>query len=102
MTLGEKRRKFTHMLAMLILHAEDEGFGVAVDFVKRCEDCRVGHRNSTHKKGLAADLHLYRDGVYLDSGEEHKTLHDFWDSMGGSARIDHDLNHYSLEDGGVR
>jgi hypothetical protein len=103
MTLGSKRRKFSTMLAQLILYANDEGYGVAVDFVKRCEDCPVGHPRSAHKSGLAADINLYdKEGTYLTDPIHHEFLHDYWDSMEGAERIDNDMNHYSLEHQGVR
>ena len=104
MSLGTDRREFTSKLAVLIQYAEALEYGVAIDFVKRCEECPVGHKNSLHKKGLAVDLNLYdADNNYLSSGEEHKALHDFWDDLGGNKRIANDMNHYSYGDyGGVR
>lgn len=103
MTLGNKRRKFSRMVWRLLQEAERQGYGFAIDFVKRCESCPIGHAKSTHKVGLAMDLHLYDDnGTYLSSGAEHESLHDFWDQLGGSERIKNDLNHYSLQHNGVR
>ena len=91
------------MLASLIQYAEELGYGCAIDFVKRCEDCGVGHQNSLHKKSLAADLHLYQDGTYITDWTGHEELHDFWDTLGGNERIAHDANHYSYGNyGGVR
>ena len=100
MSLGADRRQFTHMLALLILHIEEQDLGVAADFLKRCDDCPIGEKESLHKSGLAIDLNLYREGTYLSTGEEHKPLHDFWDDLGGNERINNDLNHYSYAGGG--
>ena len=72
---------------------------------KRCQDCPVGHPNSTHKAGLAVDIILYGPGgQYPHPSEDsvHSDLHDFWDFIGGAERIPGDLNHYSLEWQGVR
>ena len=102
MSIGDKRRKFTQMSAMLIQYATFLGYECAIDFVKRCEDCQVGIPNSVHKLGLAMDLNLYLDGVYLDEEWPHRDLHDFWDLLGGAERIAGDLNHYSMEHNGVR
>jgi len=56
-----------------------------------------------HKSGLGIDLNLYnKNNQYLSSGIHHVLLHDYWDSIGGAPRIDHDMNHYSLEHQGVR
>jgi len=102
MTLGQKRRQFTIMLARLIIYAESIHFGVAIDYAKRCPNCLIGMQNSCHKVGLAADIHLYRNHRYLSSGKHHRLLHDYWDAMGGAERITSDMNHYSLEHHGVR
>ena len=102
MSIGDKRRKFTQMSAMLIQYATFLGYECAIDFVKRCEDCQVGIPNSVHKLGLAMDLNLYLDGHYLDEEWPHRDLHDFWDLLGGAERIAGDLNHYSMEHHGVR
>jgi len=102
MTLGQKRRRFTVMLAKLLIYTDSIGYGVAVDYVKRCKDCPVGHPKSVHKAALAADLNLYWQGSYLTSGKHHIKLHDYWDAMGGAERIERDMNHYSIEHRGVR
>jgi len=103
MTLGAKRRQFTHMVALLILHAEQLGYGVAADYLKRCATCPVGKSNSVHKSGLGLDLNLYnKTGQYLTADIHHIALHDFWDSIGGAERIKRDMNHYSLSYQGVR
>ena len=102
MSIGDKRRQFAQMLPLLLQYVHYLGYECAIDFVKRCEDCQVGLDNSVHKLGLAMDLNLYLDGTYLDTGEPHAALHDFWDMLGGAKRIPGDLNHYSLSHGGVR
>jgi hypothetical protein len=105
MSLGEKRRRFTHNLALLVLFAEGRGYGAAVDMAKRCEDCPVGHQNSLHKLGLAVDINLYRDGVYLTETDDHKELGEFWKSLdpnhawGGDFN---DGNHYSSKHQGMK
>ena len=106
MTLGEKQRKFTKMLAELILWAYDNGYELTIGDAKRDE--RVfgkvgerkgyGHPSSCHKIQLACDLNLFKNGVWLDRTEDHKELGEKWESMGGvwGGRFN-DGNHYSLE-----
>jgi len=101
-SIGDKRRRFTQMQALLIQYAQFLGYECAVDFVKRCEDCMVGHERSLHKLGLAVDLHLYLDGHYISTGASHTELHNFWDLLGGAERIDNDMNHYSVAHDGMR
>jgi hypothetical protein len=105
--LGNKRRMFSKMLVRLCLEAERLGYEYSFEYTKRCESCPIGHPQSTHNVGLAADLNLYKrnsDGelVYIRTGEGHDQLHDYWDHIGGAERIENDANHYSLEWQGVR
>lgn len=106
MTLGEKQRKFTHMIAHLIVWAYDQGYELT--FGDAYRDPRVhgapGERlaggysaaYSNHKLRLAVDLNLFKDGKYLTSDADHAPLKDFWESIGGGRRINGDSNHYSL------
>ena len=103
MTLSQQRCEFSENLAFLIIWANSKGLKVAVDFVKRCEDCKVGHPRSFHKRGLAADLNLYRIGIdgeliWLDKTEDHEELGKIWEILGGTwgGRFKSpDGNHYS-------
>ena len=104
MSLGADRRKFTHMQALLVLHAEHLGYGMAGKWWYRPKDSGIGHKESLHHDSLAIDYDLYDgDNNYLSSGIEHGALHDYWDSIGGNERIKKDMNHYSYSSqGGVR
>lgn len=106
LSLKEKRWKFARMLPRLIDEAHALGYEVAIDHVKRCATCSVGHPLSVHKVGLAVDLILYSpEGEWLQ-GEAarigHTLLSDFWDTLGGAPRIEKDLRHYSLYHNGMR
>lgn len=106
MTLGQMQRKFTRMIADLIIFAYDNGYELTLGDAFR--DPRVhgsvgekksySSANSNHKIRLAIDLNLFKDGVFLTSSEDHKPLGQYWESIGGSwgGRFD-DGNHYSLE-----
>lgn len=102
MTLREKRCKFTRMVAVLILYAEHLGYECALGNVQGS----TNNPRSLHKDGLAADIHLYKDGVYLRKTEDHAELGEFWKSMGGSWGGDFvsnpDGNHYSLAHRGMK
>jgi len=99
MSLGEKQRAFSKALAQLILYAYKEGYEISMGDVW----AKTGHKNnSNHYIRLAADLNLFKNGVYLTDGTGHDILHDYWDTLGGAKRIDKDLNHYSFEHEGRR
>ena len=103
MTLRQKQSRFAHMVALLILHAEQLGFELTLGDCYRDERCNYGNRRSLHKKRLAVDLNLFRNGRYLSSTAAHKPLGEYWESIGGSwgGRFN-DGNHYSLEHNGVK
>lgn len=109
MTLGQKQRKLTRMIAQLIIFAYDSGYELT--FGDAYRDPRVhgevGQKksysaaNSVHKERLAVDFNLFKDGRFLTSTEDHLPLGLYWESLGGSwgGRFN-DGNHYSLEHGG--
>jgi len=97
--LLRKRIIFTNMIPLLITKARQLDFNAAIDFVKRCEDCKVGSEVSLHKLGLAVDLNLYtQEGMWLKKTEDHQQLGEYWESIGGTwGGRWQDGNHYSLE-----
>lgn len=103
MTLGQKQKKFTHMVGRLIIFAYELGYEIT--FGDAYRDPRVEHglTNSLHRSRLAIDLNLFKDGEYLTSTEAHQPLGEWWERQGGSwgGRFD-DGNHYSLAHDGRR
>lgn len=109
MTLGQKQRKFTRMVADLIVFAYEQGYELTLGDAFR--DPRVhgpvgekksySSANSLHKERLAIDFNLFKDGRFLTQSEDHRPLGEYWESLGGSwgGRFN-DGNHYSLEHGG--
>lgn len=105
MTLREKQSRFALMAARLILQAHAMGYAVTLGDAYR--DPRLhgqpgvkrgyGAANSFHKRRLAIDLNLFKDGQYLEGTEAHRPLGEWWESQGGTwgGRF-RDGNHYSL------
>ena len=91
MTLGQRQFKFSHMVALLILHAEQLGYEITFGEAWRPLDPRL------HGFRLAIDLNLFKDGQYLMSTESHLPLGEYWESIGGTwgGRFE-DGNHYSF------
>lgn len=102
MTLREKQSKFTIMIAMLILFAEESGYELTFGDAYRDPRVLYGHKNSLHRYRLAVDLNLFKDGKWLTTDEDHAFLHDCWDTMGGAERIKGDGNHYALSHHGMK
>jgi hypothetical protein len=111
MKLLQMQQKFSPMVARLILKAEEMGYKTTLGDAFR--DPRAfgeigvkkayGHPSSGHKKHLAIDLNLHKDGKYLTQTKDHEPLGLWWESIGGTwgGRFE-DGNHYSLEFEGVK
>lgn len=109
MTLGQKQRKFTLMVAQLIQWAYEKGYELTLGDAYR--DPRVHGEvgvkksyslaNSLHKERLAIDLNLFKNQVYLKSTEDYLPLGEYWESIGGTwGGQFNDGNHFSLEHNG--
>jgi hypothetical protein len=109
MTLKTARCKFSKALAELVLYAYSIGYEVCFDEVTERitqKDPTSDHmKNSLHHLGLAGDLNLYKNGVYLETTEDHKPLGDWWEKKGvdediplrwGGRFSKPDGNHYEL------
>ena len=111
MTLGQKQRKFTLMIAQLIQWAYEQGYELTVGDAYRDprlhgqvgEKKGYGAASSCHKLRLAVDLNLFKEGAFLTTTEAHTPLGEKWESMGGTwgGRFQ-DGNHYSLEHEGKK
>lgn len=111
LSLGNKQRVFTRMVALLIEFAYSHGYELT--FGDAFRDPRVhgadrvkasySAARSAHKFKLAVDLNLFKNGAYLTRTEDHRELGEYWESIGGTwgGRFN-DGNHYSLEHDGVK
>ena len=110
MLLLQKQQTFARLLSQLILWANDQGYSITFGEVKRTKlqalaNAMIGKgiKNSLHLLSLAADLNLFKHGIYLDRTEDHQPLGKYWESLstqdykccwGGRFG---DGNHYSIE-----
>jgi len=115
MTLREKQSVFARLVSALILKANELGYEITLgeayrspEEAKRLSKLKKGILDSLHTKKLAIDINLFKDGVYLDSTEDHRVLGEWWESLsnmqydccwGGRFK---DGNHYSIMHGGVK
>lgn len=109
LSLGQKQRLFTQLVAKLINYAYSQGYELTLGDAYR--DPRVhsdmgtkksySSANSSHKERLAIDLNLFKSGVYLTTTEAHKPLGAYWKSLHPDCRWGGDFktpdgNHYSM------
>lgn len=109
MTLRQARCAFTIAIAHLILFAISEGYEIALsegmDRVTEKDPTTDHMQGSNHAIGLANDMELYLNGVWLNQSEDHAVLGAWWEAYG----VDHSLplvwggnfskpdgNHYSM------
>lgn len=111
-TLGQKQRRFTRAIGMLICHAYDLGYELTVGDAYRDprlhgnhgEKKGYGSANSVHKLRLAVDLNLFVGGEYITNSDHPAwdKLHKYWKGLGGADMVPNDANHFSFEHGGFR
>ena len=105
MTLGDKQRKFTLYISMLIQFAYENGYELTFGDAFRDSRCPYGHPESLHKKRLAVDFNLFKDGEWLQKTEDHKELGEYWESLDPRCKWGgrfSDGNHYSYEHEGMK
>lgn len=113
--LSTKRCRFSLAIAHLVQWTnEQSGYSCAFDQVKRTKEEAIanakrgaGIANSLHLIGLAADLILYKDGVYQTDTEAYRFMGEYWKSLGpdhawGGDFKKKDGNHFSVEHNGKR
>lgn len=104
MSLRKDRCEFTKCICQLVLFAYNMGYEASFDEVTEKitkKDPTSDHMpHSNHHVGLAADINLFRNGVYLKNTEDHAILGAKWKTMHPLARWGGDWgdgNHYSFE-----
>lgn len=113
MSLRKLQSEFTQLVPRLIDKAFEMGYEVTLGDAYR--DPRVhgdlgarksySHPRSAHKVRLALDLNLFKDGEYLEGGEAHRPLGEWWEQQHPLARWGgrfSDGNHYSFEYQGIK
>jgi D-alanyl-D-alanine carboxypeptidase len=108
--LGDKQKLLTRLLPRLWDYMHEMGYEATLGDAYR--DPRVfgmigtskgyGHKDSNHKRRLAIDINLFRDGVYMDRTEDHRLFGEFWKRQDKACRWGGDFptpdgNHYSIE-----
>lgn len=105
--LSNTQRRFARCITTLLVYIHQEGYEVTFgDFNRSIQEAtRRGFSNSNHTRRLAADLNLFKDGIYLTTTEDHRKFGEFWEGLDPLARWGgrfNDGNHYSFEWQGVK
>lgn len=114
MSLSEKQKLFTCLVAKLIEFAYAQGYSLTFGEAWRPPETAAiyakqgkGIKNSLHTKRLAVDFNLFKGDVYLTKSEDYRFLGEFWESLDPLCRWGGffsrpDGNHFSIEHEGVK
>ena len=115
MTQREAQSLHVKLFAQMILYAYAHGYeltwGQALRTTLEAQANAAtgkGISNSLHLIGLAVDVNLFLNGVWLQNTADHAPLGAFWKSLhplcrwGGDFVSRPDGNHYSIEWNGVK
>ena len=113
MTLGEKQRFLCGSLTCIEAAAYALGYSLVREDAKRAESVHgkfgvkgsYASAHSVHKKKLAQDYSIFKDGEYLEGDAADlifSVLHDVADVLCLAKRIEGDLGHFSMEFEGYR
>ena len=105
MSLSDKQQRFTRARNLLEQFAFYSGYELTLGDAYRDPRTTYGHPKSTHRSRLAQDYNIFKDGKYLDGEDAYRAfgvMHDYWDMLGGSKRIEADMNHFSFSHDGIR
>ena len=96
--MNKKQFRFSILLAILIIYIYLCGYTVAIgDVWAEKGEGRKHSDKSKHYDKQAADLNLFKDGVYLSETQDHKKFGSFWKILGGTWGGDwDDGNHYQI------
>lgn len=106
MTLGQARCAYSKALIQCLAHVDTLGLAFAFDQGKVPSEGSVHMPGSLHVVGLATDILLYRDGVYLTETEDYRSLGEYWETLGTTLGLDlvwggrfshSDGNHFSMK-----
>jgi len=101
---------FMRAVPRLIDKAFELGYDVTGGDLFRDPRAPYGSKSSSHRRRLALDLNLFKNGIYLKDAQSHLPLGEFWESLGGiwggrfgddpvtPAIEGYDANHYQWPD----
>lgn len=112
-SLNQKQADFTRCIGEFIVWAHENGFVIiGAEWYRTAEQAQIykdqgkGILNSVHRKKLAVDFFLYKDGTISWVAEDYRPLGEKWKSMDKRCRWggdfpNRDAVHFSFEHNGV-
>ena len=98
MSLRDQQSDFVNAVGNLICYAYSLGYELT--FGDTYPGKYSHDPNGQHPKGLAIDINLFKDSIFLQRTEDHKELGKYWEMLGGTwGGHWEDGNHYSWNEG---
>ena len=94
MTLGQNQEKFIQDLAKLLNYLIENNYTIRMGEVERTQSQQEIYikqgksktANSMHLKRCAADLHIFKNGEWLQLKQQLQGIGDYWESLDLSNR----------------
>jgi hypothetical protein len=111
-TLGQKQRRFTRLVGLLIEYAYSQEMELTFGEAYRTPEQAAlnaakgaGISNSLHTERLAIDVNLFINGEYQRDSEAYRRLGDYWKTLGSDCAWGGDFkrpdgNHFSIRHNG--
>ncbi len=79
--LSIKQRKLVRLVPRLIDKFYELGYELSFGDAYRDPRCDYGHQNSSHRRRIAIDFNIFKNGVYLEEGIHFKEVGEYWESL---------------------
>ena len=94
MTLGEHQEKFMRDVSKLLNHLLQNGYQIRGGELQRTQEQQQIYVNqgksktnkSNHLLKCAIDLHIFKNGSWLQSKQELQSIGDYWESLDNQNR----------------
>lgn len=104
------RRKFTEMVAELIIESRRRGYEPFIDYVLRSAEeqnrlyregkskCDGYNKKSRHQNAKAVDIYFFdsKAGKVLWESPIYAEMHEYWEELGGDPMIKWDQGHFQV------
>lgn len=94
MSLGQEQENFSKDVAKLFTYLYENGYNIRIGEAERTQAqqeiyLKTGKSktaNSMHLKRCAIDLHIFKNGSWLQSKQELQSIGDYWESLNAQNR----------------
>ena len=94
MTLGQEQESFSKDVAKLFNYLHENGYNIRIGEAERTpaqqeiylKTGKSKTANAMHLKRCAIDLHIFKNGSWLQNKQELQSIGDYWESLNAQNR----------------